>query len=101
MLWWSVLPHLVGLHLAGLPLVGLHLVGPDAGAAGVLAAATLCALLLVVATLAVRLLTGGTAPGPVPGSPRRAVRDGLPRHRDPDAAGRARPRAPTAVATTA
>jgi hypothetical protein len=69
---------------------------------GALLAGTVAAVaLLLTAALAVRVATrpaGGGGPLADGGAPREwAPRDGTPRYTDPDAPGRARPRAPCAA----
>jgi hypothetical protein len=79
-----------------------HLLGADVGPAGLLLSAATCAILLLAATVAVRALLVRT---PQRGVPAVATADArplvVPRHRDPDAAGRSRPRAPAGVPTAA
>ena len=92
MTWFGLLWHLVG-------------VLADAGPAGLLAGtAAATGLLLTVMLAAVRLRRIVTGPGPR--VTRRILREragltGTPRHRDPDAAGRTRPRAPTTARAAA
>ena len=66
----------------------------DAGPAGAVAG-----LLLITVLAAVAVLTRDAAPAAPPVTRRllrqRAARSGVPRHRDPDAPGRTRPRGPT------
>jgi hypothetical protein len=92
-IWVGVLWHLIGL-LA------------DAGPTGLLAGSTAVTGLLLLALLAARVLVGGATSGTDPLTVRQGLRElarrtGVPRHRDPDAAGRSRPRAPTAAPTAA
>ena len=87
MTWLGVLWHLVGV-LTDVGPAGLFL--GTAAATGV--------LLTVVLSASVLLRRAVTEPGPL--VTRRVLREhagrtGVPRHRDPDAAGRSRPRAPT------
>ncbi|MEV4711509.1 DUF6412 domain-containing protein [Micromonospora sp. NPDC049374] len=84
-----------------------HLVGvlADVGASSMLSGtAAVTGVLLTALLAAAVLLTGATADSDQRITRRmlreRSGRTGVPRHRDPDAAGRARPRAPT-VATLA
>ena len=73
----------------------------DAGPAGAPTAQLVsAAALLLAAAFAVRVLPGrdtGRGDGHEPAARHRALtgQAGVPRHRDPDAAGRSRPRAPT------
>jgi uncharacterized protein DUF6412 len=73
---------------------------------GVLLGAVLMTSLLLAVVVASRHARGRQATPPAPLRTRRTLRAhteraGVPRHRDPDAAGHARPRAPTAVPATA
>ena len=93
MTWFGLLWHLVG-------------VLTDAGPAGLLAgtAAATGVLLTVMLAASVRLRRIEAEPGPR--VTRRILREragmtGTPRHRDPDAAGRTRPRAPTTALAAA
>jgi hypothetical protein len=88
---WAALWHVLGVLLTG-----------DTSPAGLLAGAAALALLLVAA-VAVRALLHRRAGLPRPWARlgRRLRGAAVPRYRDPDAAGRSRPRAPTAVPTTA
>jgi hypothetical protein len=75
----------------------------DVGPAGLLAGSAVGVLLLVVAA---RVLLGGRPAAARPLVTRGALRDrarrvGVPRHRDPDASGRTRPRAPTTALAAA
>ena len=93
MIWFSALWHLLGV---------LTEVGP----AGLLAGTAAAAGLLLAAALAVRVLIRGVVAGPALRITRRLLREqagrtGVPRHRDPDARGRSRPRAPTATPAAA
>jgi len=87
-IWYSALWHLLGV---------LTEVGP----AGLLAGTAAAAGLLLAVALAVRVLRRGAvaAPGPRITPPLPTM--GVPRHRDPDAQGRPRPRAPTAARAAA
>jgi hypothetical protein len=78
----------------------------DLGPTGLLAGAAAGAAVLIAAVLAVRLLFHRPASRPGPRLTSRALRErvgltGVPRHRDPDASGRSRPRAPTAAPAAA
>lgn len=85
-----------------------HLVGAwvDAGPIGLVVGTGAAAAVLLAAILAARMV-----PRRVPADPGRRVtrailhrcagQAGVPRHRDPDAAGRSRPRAPTTAAAVA
>lgn len=86
MLWWEALLRLVG-------------VLSDAGPTAMIAATAGVAGVLLLATLAAGALLGFRAVARPPAA-RSAMRDwarraGVPRHRDPDAPGRTRPRGPT------
>ncbi|GAB3843012.1 hypothetical protein GCM10029963_16990 [Micromonospora andamanensis] len=81
-----------------------YLVGvlADAGAASLLSGTAAVTGVLLTAVLAAAILLPATAADPDLRVTRRMLRErsgrtGVPRHRDPDAAGRARPRAPTAA----
>ena len=85
-----------------------HLLGvlTDVGPTGLLAGTAAAAGLLLAAVLAVRVLLRRVGAASGPRATRRALRErahrtGVPRHRDPDASGRSRPRAPTAVPAAA
>ena len=71
----------------------------DAGPSGLALSAAAGVLLIAAVAAGVLLLRGATADRPA-GAGRslrsRAERAGVPRHRDPDAPGRTRPRGPTA-----
>jgi hypothetical protein len=74
----------------------------ESGPAGLLAGTAVVAGLLLAAFLAARQVRAGAGTPSVPLPTRRALRahagrTGVPRHRDPDAAGHARPRAPSAA----
>lgn len=73
----------------------------EVGPYGLLVGTAMAAGLLVAAFVAARVLRQAVAgrPGPITGRVlrQRADRAGVPRDRDPDAAGRPRPRAPAAV----
>lgn len=88
MIWFSALGHLLGV---------LSEVGP----AGLLAGTAAAAGLLLVVALAVRVLRPGVAAASGPRIAPPAHQTGVPRHRDPDAQGRPRPRAPTAARAAA
>ncbi len=90
--WFDALWHLLGV---------LAEVGPASLLAGTAAAG-----LLLAAALALRVLVRCLVAGPGPRITRRILRDragcpGVPRHRDPDARGHSRPRAPTAARAAA
>jgi hypothetical protein len=77
----------------------------EVGPAGVLVATAVTAGVLLTVVLAARVLRRVDS-GPGPLVTRRilraqAGRTGIPRHRDPDASGRPRPRAPTAALAAA
>jgi hypothetical protein len=77
----------------------------EIGPAGVLVGTAVAAGVLLAAMLAVRVLCRA-ASGSGPLVTRRVLRAqadsvGIPRHRDPDASGRPRPRAPTAALAAA
>ena len=85
-MWWGALWHLLGLVAEA---------GPAGALAGVLVIAVLAAGVLVTHRTA-------AAPGVAGLVLRtRAERAGVPRHRDPDAPGRTRPRGPTATLAAA
>jgi hypothetical protein len=92
-IWLGTVWHLVGL---------LGDVGPGGLVVGTAAATGVLLAAMVAATLVVRPVVADTAP-PVTHRVLRenARRTGVPRHRDPDAAGRSRPRAPTAAPAAA
>ncbi|MEV4352067.1 DUF6412 domain-containing protein [Actinoplanes sp. NPDC049596] len=73
-----------------------HLIGAltDVGPAGLVVGALLVAVLAAVAVAGRRVPVGGARI--TPGVLRQRAARILPRHRDPDAAGRTRPRGPTA-----
>jgi Family of unknown function (DUF6412) len=78
----------------------------EVGPAGLLAGTAAVASALLVAALAALIVLRRALAGPGPAVACRALRDranriGVPRHRDPDAAGRPRPRAPSAAAFVA
>jgi Family of unknown function (DUF6412) len=87
-IWFSALWHLLG-------------VLADVGPAGLLAGTAAAAGLLLAAALAVRVLRRGISAVAEPRSASPAHPTGVPRHRDPDARGHARPRAPTAALAAA
>ncbi len=93
MIWLGALWHLVGV-LTDVGPTGL-LVG-TAAATGVLLTAMLAASVLVR-----RLVAGNGLRVTRRVMRERAGRTGIPRHRDPDAAGQSRPRAPTAALAAA
>ncbi|MGC5052352.1 DUF6412 domain-containing protein [Micromonospora sp. DT48] len=79
-----------------------YLVGvlADVGAGDALSGTAAVTGVLLAALLATTALLPGATAGPALRITRRTLRErsgrtGVPRHRDPDAAGRARPRAPT------
>ncbi|MFY1575964.1 DUF6412 domain-containing protein [Verrucosispora sp. WMMD703] len=81
-----------------------YLVGvlADVGASSMLSGTAAVTGVLLAAVLAAGVLLTGTVADPALRVTRRMLRErsgrtGVPRHRDPDAAGRARPRAPTAA----
>ncbi|WFE43469.1 DUF6412 domain-containing protein [Verrucosispora sp. WMMD1129] len=81
-----------------------YLVGvlADVGATSMLSGTAAVTGVLLAAVLAAGVLLTGTVADPALRVTRRMLRErsgrtGIPRHRDPDAAGRARPRAPTAA----
>ncbi len=85
-------------HLVGL----LTEVGPGGLLAGTAAATGVLLAVMFAASALPRHVTGDTRPLVT----RRILREharrtGMPRHRDPDAAGRSRPRAPTAAVAAA
>lgn len=91
-MWLSTLGHLVGV---------LTDIGPT-GSAGLITGTATAALLLLAAVLAVRtLLVRALAEPLLRATPQalraQSTRTGIPRHRDPNAAGRARPRAPSSA----
>lgn len=91
--WVGVLWHLIGI-LA------------EAGPSGVLTSSGAIVGLLVIAVFASRALPGAIVasvdPLAVPQGLRElARRTGIPRHRDPNASGRSRPRAPTTAPAAA
>jgi hypothetical protein len=93
MLWLGALWHLLG-------------VLTDVGPVGLVAGAGALAGVVLTAMLAARALRRRMAVRPgsrITGQVlrERASRTGVPRHRDPDAAGRARPRAPSADSAAA
>jgi hypothetical protein len=94
MTWLAALWHVLGVLV-------------DAGPAGLLAGtAAVAGTLLVAALAALVLLRRALAGRRVQALTGRALRErsgriGVPRHRDPDAAGRPRPRAPSAVLAAA
>ena len=92
-LWSVALWHLVSL-LTG---AGPADLGLGAGAA----AAALLIAVLAAGILTGRRVTAADARVPGVGLHARAERTGVPRHRDPDAAGRTRPRGPTAAVAAA
>ncbi|WP_242625079.1 DUF6412 domain-containing protein [Krasilnikovia cinnamomea] len=72
----------------------------DAGPTGLLAGTGAVASVLLIVALAAGVLLSRRAASANPGITHRALREragrtGVPRHRDPDAAGRTRPRGPT------
>jgi len=88
-------------------LVGVLTVGvlTEVGPTGVVVATAVAAGVLLTAVVAARVLRRvGSGSGPLV-TPRvlraQADRTGIPRHRDPDASGRPRPRAPTATLAVA
>ena len=97
MIWLGALWRLVGVLTVGV----LTEVSPTSA----LLATAVAASVLLTAVLAARVgRRVGSAPGPL--VTRRALRaradrTGIPRHRDPDASGRPRPRAPTATLAAA
>ncbi|MFC7483518.1 DUF6412 domain-containing protein [Luedemannella flava] len=104
MSWAEAFWHLVGV-LVKLASDGTGRSLADLGSAGLLAGSA--AAVLLVALLVTRATVGGAgAPIVRPFATRRVLRDrdrrvGVPRHRDPDASGRSRPRAPTAALAAA
>ncbi|MGS2619052.1 DUF6412 domain-containing protein [Micromonospora sp. LZ34] len=87
--WFGVLWHLAG-------------VLTDAGPAGLLVGTAAVTGVLLTAVLAASILLRRVGAGPGLRVTRRILRErtrraGIPRHRDPDAAGQSRPRAPTAA----
>lgn len=85
-----------------------HLIGmlADVAPSGLMAGSAAMVGLLFITVLAARVLIGEVAEGCDPraigqGLRERARRMGVPRHRDPDACGRSRPRAPTTVPAAA
>ncbi|MFI7553026.1 DUF6412 domain-containing protein [Micromonospora sediminimaris] len=81
-----------------------YLVGvlADVGATSMLSGTAAVTGVLLAAVLAAGVLLTGAVADPALRVTRRMLRErsgrtGIPRHRDPDAAGRARPRAPTAA----
>ncbi|MFI5931235.1 DUF6412 domain-containing protein [Actinoplanes sp. NPDC051494] len=93
MLWSAAFWHLVGL-LTGANSADLFL---GTGAVG----AVLLMAVLAAATLTGRRTTATEAVVPGAGLHARAARTRVPRHRDPDAAGRTRPRGPTGALAAA
>jgi hypothetical protein len=72
----------------------------DLGPAGLLAGTAAAAAMLLAAVVAAYALLRRAPASPNPRVSTRALRErsdrtGVPRHRDPDASGRSRPRAPT------
>jgi hypothetical protein len=93
MAWFGVLWHLVG-------------VLTDAGPGGLLVGAAVATGLLLIAILAASILLRRVGAGSGVRVTRRVLRErtgraGIPRHRDPDAAGQSRPRAPTTALAVA
>ena len=79
-----------------------HLVGvlTDVGPAGLFLGTVAATGVLLAVVLSASILVRRVVGGPSPLVTRRVLREragraGVPRHRDPDAAGRSRPRAPT------
>ncbi|WP_309238288.1 DUF6412 domain-containing protein [Actinoplanes aureus] len=94
MIWFEALWRLVGVLLT------------ESGPTGLLLGAGAVAGVLLVTALTASMLLGGRFTATEPGTSRhwlreRARRTGVPRHRDPDAAGRTRPRGPTAALAAA
>ena len=93
MLWLGVYWHLLGAFLAdGTPSTSLL-------AGGLVAGAAVVGVVLVAAAFAARIVLFRAHPAPYRGAALvdRSRVAGVPRQRDPDAAGRSRPRAPGVV----
>lgn len=93
MIWLGALWHLVGMLT-------------DVGPTGLLVGTAAATGVLLTAMFAASVLLRRAVADPGPPVTRRALRErarrtGVPRHRDPDAAGRSRPRAPTTALTAA
>lgn len=93
MIWWEAFWRLVG-------------VLTEAGPSGLLLGAGAIAGVLLMAVLAATVLLGHRAASAPGGLSRQALRErarrtGVPRHRDPDAPGRTRPRGPTRLPVAA
>ncbi|MFC7534366.1 DUF6412 domain-containing protein [Actinoplanes sp. GCM10030250] len=78
----------------------------ESGPTGLLLGAGAVAGVLLVTVLTASVLMGGRAAAGSPGVSRRVLRErarrtGIPRHRDPDADGRTRPRGPTVALAAA
>ncbi|OJF10121.1 hypothetical protein BG844_33985 [Couchioplanes caeruleus subsp. caeruleus] len=78
----------------------------DAGPTGLLVGTGALAGVLLIAVLAAGVVLSRRATSVTPVITRRALREcagrtGVPRHRDPDAAGRTRPRGPTGLLAAA
>ncbi|GAA5178974.1 hypothetical protein GCM10023322_07490 [Rugosimonospora acidiphila] len=92
-IWFGALWHVVGVLI-------------DVGPSGLLVGTAAATGILLTAMLAASILLRRVVADSCPGVTRRVLRQhaqrtGIPRHRDPDAAGRSRPRAPTAVLAAA
>jgi hypothetical protein len=87
-IWFSALWHLLG-------------VLTEVGSAGLLAGTAAAAGLLLAAALAVRVLRRARVAAAAPRLALPSAPTVVPRHRDPDARGHSRPRAPTAALAAA
>jgi hypothetical protein len=92
-IWLGALWHLVGVLI-------------DVGPTGLLVGTAAATGVLLTAMLAASVLLRRVVADPCPRVTRRVLRQhagrtGIPRHRDPDAAGRSRPRAPTTALAVA
>lgn len=93
MIWFEAFWHLVS-------------VLTEAGPTGLIVGAGAVAGVLLIAVLTAGVLLGRRAAAPDPRVTRRVLQDragrsGVPRHRDPDAPGRTRPRGPTGAPAVA